>query len=231
MSEVNVERRNIIERIQKKIKSSNLKPEEIQAIDKARSQVYNQTSIGGFVGAVGTFLIGRKRRISPFLKIPLVAGGFLIGSQVGMVSGIMSGMRTINKLPDQARLVNLVREIQVEVMNANGYTQDDPKSRPRPMTPEEKSQYQQKLLNQQDDDTSSKNDKNDDPWWTENDYSKTNSTSDSFNTTGEKIWGDGYTPSQDKLNDNGFVDTNSDDSNINNSSSAWDRIRQENNKQ
>lgn len=43
MSEVNVERRNIIERIQKKIKSSNLKPEEIQAIDKARSQVYNQS--------------------------------------------------------------------------------------------------------------------------------------------------------------------------------------------
>lgn len=49
---------------------------------------------------------------------------------------------------------------RVEVMNANGYTQDDPKSRPRPMTPEEKSQYQQKLLNQQDDDTLSKNDKN-----------------------------------------------------------------------
>lgn len=44
--------------------------------------------------------------------IPFVGGGFLIGSQVGMVSGIMSGMKTINKLPDQARLVNLVKDIQ-----------------------------------------------------------------------------------------------------------------------
>ena len=44
--------------------------------------------------------------------IPFVGGGFLLGSQIGMVSGIWSGMRTINKLPDQARLVNLVKEIQ-----------------------------------------------------------------------------------------------------------------------
>jgi hypothetical protein len=36
-------RKNIVERIQQKIKRSNLKPEEIQAIDKARSQVYNQS--------------------------------------------------------------------------------------------------------------------------------------------------------------------------------------------
>lgn len=36
-------RKNIVERIQKKIKHSNLKPDEIQAIDKARRQVYNQS--------------------------------------------------------------------------------------------------------------------------------------------------------------------------------------------
>lgn len=43
MTGMSNEKKNIIERIQKKIKSSNLKPEEIQAIDKARSQVYNQS--------------------------------------------------------------------------------------------------------------------------------------------------------------------------------------------
>lgn len=69
-------------------------------------------TVGGFIGAVGTFIMGRKRKISPFLMIPFVGGGFLIGSQVGMVSGILSGMRTIKKLPDQARLVNLVKDIQ-----------------------------------------------------------------------------------------------------------------------
>ncbi|KAI7896058.1 uncharacterized protein EV154DRAFT_493368 [Mucor mucedo] len=108
----NMEKNTIVERIQKKINSTQLRPEEIQAIDKARSQVYNQTTVGGFVGAVGTFLIGRKRKISPFLMLPFVGGGFLIGSQVGMVSGIMSGIRTIKRLPDQARLVNLVKDIQ-----------------------------------------------------------------------------------------------------------------------
>lgn len=39
----NMEKNNIVERIQKKINSTNLRPEEIQAIDKARSQVYNQS--------------------------------------------------------------------------------------------------------------------------------------------------------------------------------------------
>lgn len=32
-------------------------------------------------------------------------------------------------------------------MHSSGYTQDSPTSKPRPMTPEEKHQYQQKLLN------------------------------------------------------------------------------------
>ena len=49
---------------------------------------------------------------------------------------------------------------RVEVMNANGYTQDDPKSRPRPMTPEEKERYQQKLMSSVDESTGIENKEN-----------------------------------------------------------------------
>lgn len=35
-------------------------------------------------------------------------------------------------------------------MNAGGYTRDNDKGRPRPMTPEEKYQYQQKLLKEKE---------------------------------------------------------------------------------
>lgn len=44
--------------------------------------------------------------------VPFTLGGFFLGSQLGMITGIYSGMNTINKLPDQARLVNLVKDIQ-----------------------------------------------------------------------------------------------------------------------
>jgi hypothetical protein len=61
---------------------------------------------------VGSFFIGRKRRFSTLFIVPFTLGGFFLGSQLGMITGIYSGMNTINKLPDQARLVNMVKEIQ-----------------------------------------------------------------------------------------------------------------------
>ncbi|KAI9481429.1 MAG: hypothetical protein EXX96DRAFT_566696 [Benjaminiella poitrasii] len=105
-------KKTIINHIKQRINDANLKPEEIKAIDKARSQVFTQTMAGGFLGSIGIFMLGKRRRLNPFLMIPFVGGGFMLGSQLGMVSGIMAGKRTIEKLPDQTRLINLVKDIQ-----------------------------------------------------------------------------------------------------------------------
>ncbi|KAI7898034.1 uncharacterized protein BX663DRAFT_273945 [Cokeromyces recurvatus] len=190
----------IVDHIKQKINDAHLRPEEIQAIDKARNQVFTRST-------VGTLVFGRRRRISVFLMIPFVSGGFLFGSQLGMLSGIMAGKRTIEKLPDQARLINLVKEIQKEVMEANGYVRDsssDIFARPRPMTPEEKQEYKQKTL--LDNDANNNNDPSD--WWS--------STDDDDNMF-----------MNDNNNDNDTWLTN-DQVPSNTTATTWDRIRQQN---
>ena len=56
--------------------------------------------------------IGRRKRFNPIQTLAVAGGGFLIGSQMGLVSGSLAGVNTIKQLPDPQRLVNLVRDVQ-----------------------------------------------------------------------------------------------------------------------
>lgn len=84
--------------------------------------------MGGFTGALAAFFIGtliqtanvqelivqvgKRKRFAPLQVFALAGGGFLIGSQMGLISGSLAGVKAIKELPDPQRLVNLVRDVQ-----------------------------------------------------------------------------------------------------------------------
>ncbi|KAI8584793.1 hypothetical protein K450DRAFT_218036 [Umbelopsis ramanniana AG] len=99
-------------RLNERVEEYKLTPEEVAAIDKARGQLSSHTTFGGFAGAaVGAFL-GVRRRFSPWASFALAGGGFLIGTQMGLVSGALAGVNTIKTLPNSEHLMNLVRDVQ-----------------------------------------------------------------------------------------------------------------------
>ncbi|KAI9290105.1 hypothetical protein BC943DRAFT_6693 [Umbelopsis sp. AD052] len=125
-------------RLNERVEEYKLTPEEVAAIDKARGQLSSYTTFGGFAGAaVGAFL-GVRRRFSPWASFALAGGGFLIGTQMGLVSGALAGVNTIKTLPNSEHLMNLVRDVQNEILAEKGFKRDSPTSPPRRMSPAER---------------------------------------------------------------------------------------------
>lgn len=56
--------------------------------------------------------IGRRKKFPPLPFAAFGVFGFLMGSQVGFVSGAMAGVKTINSLPNSQRLINLIKDAQ-----------------------------------------------------------------------------------------------------------------------
>ncbi|ORY94780.1 hypothetical protein BCR43DRAFT_460580 [Syncephalastrum racemosum] len=107
---------NVYARVRDKVKEANLTQEEIAAIDKARSQLNNYATFGGFVGTTFALVLGRKKKFPPLPFAAFGVFGFLMGSQVGFVSGAMAGVKTINSLPSSQRLINLIKDAQQEII-------------------------------------------------------------------------------------------------------------------
>ncbi|KAI8099294.1 uncharacterized protein BX664DRAFT_381871 [Halteromyces radiatus] len=128
-----------------RIKEYELSTEEIQAIETAKKQLNRHAIIGGLGLSLASFVFGKRRQLNP-LPLGLMTGaGMLIGSQIGFASGAMAGVRTIKRLPNPERLVNLVKDVQTDMLASRGLIVDGPNRPPRPMTEEEKLQYQQKV--------------------------------------------------------------------------------------
>ncbi|KAI8344420.1 hypothetical protein BC941DRAFT_408585 [Chlamydoabsidia padenii] len=107
-------------RVHEKAKEHQLTDQEIKAVDTARQQLNSHTSLGGFTGATAAFLIGKRKKCNPLQLLALAGGGFLIGSQFGLVSGALAGVQTIKTLPNPQRVVSVIREVQLETMNTKG---------------------------------------------------------------------------------------------------------------
>ncbi|KAI8086150.1 uncharacterized protein BX664DRAFT_335036 [Halteromyces radiatus] len=107
----------VYQKVREKAKEHHLTEQEINVIDKARQQLNSHTSMGGFVGASTAFLIGKRKKFNPIQLLALAGGGFLMGSQVGLISGALAGVNTIKTLPNPQRLVNVIREVQLETVN------------------------------------------------------------------------------------------------------------------
>ncbi|CAO3626617.1 unnamed protein product [Cunninghamella blakesleeana] len=131
---------SVYARVIEKAKEHHLTNQEIKAIDKAREQLNSHTNLGGFVGSLSAFLIGKGKKFGPFPLLALAGGGFLMGSQIGLISGAVAGVKTIKELPNPQRLVDVIREVQLEYVTAsrNGmvppHTQTSNNSRRQPIS-------------------------------------------------------------------------------------------------
>lgn len=57
-------------------------------------------------------MIAKRKKFNPIQVLALTGGGFLMGSQMGLISGALAGVKTINGLPNPQRLINVIREVQ-----------------------------------------------------------------------------------------------------------------------
>ncbi|CAO3649051.1 unnamed protein product [Mucor hiemalis] len=135
---------NVYARVREKVKEHNLTEQEIKAIDTARDQLQTHTYTGGLAGATTAFLLGKRKKFNPIQILAVTGGGFLLGSQMGLISGALAGVKTINSLPNPQRLINVVREVQMEAMKGRqqqlgggGAGNNRPILRPQPMSPQE----------------------------------------------------------------------------------------------
>ncbi|KAI8369645.1 uncharacterized protein BYT42DRAFT_117348 [Radiomyces spectabilis] len=125
-------------RLHDKAKEYDLSEQEIQTLATARQQLNTHTRLGGFIGSATAFWIGTRRKFRPLGLLALAGGGFLIGSQVGMISGMLASIKSIKTLPEPQHLVNAIKNMQNDMLQARGYKLDGPGGRPRAMTPEER---------------------------------------------------------------------------------------------
>lgn len=123
---------DVYARVREKIKEHNLTEQEVKAIDTARDQLQTHSKqlfewarrtmgrltchhvayTGGLTGAMAAFLLAKSKKFNPIQMLALTGGGFLMGSQMGLISGALAGVKTINTLPNPQRLINVVREVQ-----------------------------------------------------------------------------------------------------------------------
>lgn len=59
-----------------------------------------------------SYLAKRKKFNNPIQLLAVTGGGFLMGTQIGVISGALAGVKTINSLPNPQRIINVVREVQ-----------------------------------------------------------------------------------------------------------------------
>ncbi|KAI9361503.1 hypothetical protein BD770DRAFT_434457 [Pilaira anomala] len=136
---------DVYARVREKVKEHELTEQEIKAIDTAREQLQTHSYTGGIVGATTAFLLAKTKKFNPIQLLALTGGGFLMGTQMGVISGALAGVKTINSLPNPQRIINVVREAQLEAMKGRQQIGTEgasnrgspPTFRPRQMTTRE----------------------------------------------------------------------------------------------
>ncbi|KAG2198087.1 hypothetical protein INT47_011922 [Mucor saturninus] len=130
---------SVYARVREKVKEQNLSEQELKAVDTAREQLQTHTYTGGLIGATTAFFLGKKKKFNPIQLLALTGGGFLMGTQMGVISGALAGVKTIQSLPDPKRLIGVVREVQIEAMKGrqSGGGGAPPTISPHQMTPQE----------------------------------------------------------------------------------------------
>ncbi|KAI9270237.1 hypothetical protein EDC94DRAFT_556185 [Helicostylum pulchrum] len=144
---------DVYARVRDKVKEHELTEQEIKAIDRARDQLQSHTYTGGIVGATTAFLIAKRKKFNnPIQLLAVTGGGFLMGTQIGVISGALAGVKTINSLPNPQRIINVVREVQAEIMKGKQAGIEGSSSRgaqptfkPHQMTPQEIHESQSKM--------------------------------------------------------------------------------------
>ncbi|KAI9283374.1 hypothetical protein BY458DRAFT_496339 [Sporodiniella umbellata] len=106
----------LFERLRERMKAEDFTEQEIQKIDQARNKLQMHTRLGAFAGATATYFLAKSKQFKPLRVLFLTGGGLIFGTQIGFLSGSLAGLKLINGLPNPQRVVNIMREIQLETV-------------------------------------------------------------------------------------------------------------------
>ncbi|ORX89672.1 hypothetical protein K493DRAFT_266757 [Basidiobolus meristosporus CBS 931.73] len=118
----------------KHLKNHELNDEEKRAIDMARSKVRTHVTLTSLAGAGLGYILAQRKRVPRVPAMLLCGGGFLIGGQVGMVTGTSAGLSILKQSP---RLNQLVRDVYDDMLRQRGITRDGSRDPNSPLTPNE----------------------------------------------------------------------------------------------
>lgn len=57
-------------------------------------------------------ILARAKNFKGLQAMAIGVGGFLIGSQIGIIMGAMASVRTIQSIPNFQRVINIVQEVR-----------------------------------------------------------------------------------------------------------------------
>ncbi|CAO3566317.1 unnamed protein product [Mortierella alpina] len=105
---------DIYARISERMKKENFTEEEIRVVKKAKDQLSNYATGGSVAGGLAGLMLARAKNFKGLQGMAIATGGFLIGSQIGLLFGAMSSVKTIQSIPNFQRILNIVQEVRSE---------------------------------------------------------------------------------------------------------------------
>ncbi|KAF9124686.1 hypothetical protein BGW39_007973 [Mortierella sp. 14UC] len=111
---------NVYAKISEKMKNEHFTEEEIKVVEKAKGQLSSYTTGGSVVGGATGLMLARAKNFKGLQAMAIATGGFLIGSQIGIIMGAMASVRTIQSIPNFQRVINIVQEVREEGAAAAG---------------------------------------------------------------------------------------------------------------
>ncbi|KAF9129470.1 hypothetical protein BG015_004142 [Linnemannia schmuckeri] len=111
---------NVYAKISEKMKNERFTDEEIKIVEKAKEQLSSYTSGGSVIGGAVGLMLARAKNFKGLQVMAIGMGGFLIGSQIGIIMGAMASVRTIQSIPNFQRVINIVQEVRDEGAVAAG---------------------------------------------------------------------------------------------------------------
>ncbi|KAF9549650.1 hypothetical protein EC957_003186 [Mortierella hygrophila] len=124
---------NVYAKISEKMKNERFTDEEIKIVEKAKEQLSSYTTGGSVIGGATGLMLARAKNFKGLQAMAIGVGGFLIGSQMGIIMGAMASVRTIQSIPNFQRVINIVQEVREEGAAAAAGTPAGPRRHGGPM--------------------------------------------------------------------------------------------------
>ncbi|KAK3807335.1 MAG: hypothetical protein J3Q66DRAFT_89225 [Benniella sp.] len=105
---------DVYSRVAEKMKNEQFTEDEIRTVAKAKEQISSYTTGGSVIGGLSALALVRAKNMKGLQGIAITTGGFLIGSQLGLIMGALKGVRTIQSIPNFQRVMNIVQEVRDE---------------------------------------------------------------------------------------------------------------------
>ncbi|KAG0003532.1 hypothetical protein BGZ80_002739 [Entomortierella chlamydospora] len=105
---------DVYTRVSEKMKQEHFTEEQIKIVGKAKEQLSTYTTGGSVIGGLSGLTLARAKNFKGLPAMAIITGCFFIGSQLGLVMGAMSSIKTIQSIPNFERVLNIVQEVRDE---------------------------------------------------------------------------------------------------------------------